>query len=96
MVTIRVVEGESDRPDACSQVGVCTIRDLPLNLPEGYPVQVSYSYQENGRLRVLAKLEGLPVVVTTYFLRDNSLPETDLRGWSQYVAGEWKKRNEGD
>jgi molecular chaperone DnaK len=96
MVTIRVVEGESDRPDACSQVGVCTIRDLPPNLPEGYPVQVSYSYQENGRLRVLAKLEGLPAMVTTYFLRDNSLPETDLRGWLEYVAEEWKKRNEGD
>jgi molecular chaperone DnaK len=94
MVTIRVMEGESERPDACTQVGVCTIRDLPPDLPLGWPVQVSYAYEENGRLRVLAKLEGLPAVVTTYFLRDNSLPETDLRRWESFVSAEWGRKNE--
>jgi molecular chaperone DnaK len=96
MVTIRVVEGESERPDACSRIGTCTIRDLPVDLPEGWPVQVSYSYQENGRLRVTAKLEGMPAVVTTYFLRDNSLAENELRRWADYVATEWKKHDEAE
>ncbi len=96
MVTIRVVEWESERPDACSRIGVCTIRDLPVDLPEGWPVQISYAYQENGRLRVMAKLEGMPAVVTTYFLRDNSLAENDLRRWADYVATEWKKHAEAE
>ena len=50
-VVIRVVEGESERPEACIQVGVCTIKDLPPNLPAGTPVQViSYAYHTSGQL----------------------------------------------
>ncbi len=43
-----------------------------------------------------AQLEGMPAVVTTYFLRDNSLAENDLRRWADYVATEWKKHAEAE
>jgi molecular chaperone DnaK len=96
LVTIRVVEGESERPEACSQVGVLTIRDLPKDLPEGWPVQVSYSYQENGQLQVAAKLQGHPSIVTTYFLRENSLEDADLKTWTEFVSQRWQAKKSSE
>jgi len=92
-VTVRVVEGESERPDACSQVGVCMIQNLPPNLPGGWPVQVSYSYEENGRLQVTAQLQGHQAVVSASFQRDNSLAENELQNWARFTAEQWNRRN---
>jgi molecular chaperone DnaK len=87
-VVITVLEGESDRPEACSRVGVCAIRDLPPDLPAGWPVQVSYTYEANGRLHVAAKLKGHAAGVTTDFERENSLPDEELDEWTHYIEEE--------
>ena len=57
VVTVRVVEGESSIPEECIQVGSCTIRGLPPGLPRGSPVEVTFSYDNSGRLHVEA-VEG--------------------------------------
>jgi molecular chaperone DnaK len=87
-VVITVLEGESDRPEACSQVGVCAIRNLPPGLPAGWPVQVSYTYEANGRLHVTAKVKGHAASVTTDFVRENSLPDEELEAWMRAIEGE--------
>jgi molecular chaperone DnaK len=87
-VAIRVLEGESERPEACSTVGTCTVRDLPPGLPAGAPVEVSYTYEANGRLHVTARLLGHDAGVSTDFVRENSLPDEDLELWGRYVAEE--------
>jgi molecular chaperone DnaK len=92
-VVIKVLEGESDRPDACSKVGTCAIRNLPRDLPAGWPVQVSYTYEANGRLHVAAKLKGHNAGVTTDFVRENSMPDDDLELWAHYVAEEMHAKN---
>jgi molecular chaperone DnaK len=92
-VVVRVMEGESHRPEACSAVGVCTVRGLPPNLPVGWPVQVSYAYEANGRLRVSARVEGQDRETTTEFQRDNSLAEGDLKQWAKYVANQSARRS---
>ncbi len=84
-VAIRVVEGESERPEACIQVGLCSIRDLPPHLPAGWPVQVSYSYKSNGRLHVNARVKGQATSVRVDFIRDNVLAKEELAYWSRYV-----------
>ncbi|MCI0379844.1 MAG: Hsp70 family protein [Gemmataceae bacterium] len=84
-VVIRVVEGESERPEACIQVGVCTIDNLPPNLPAGTPVQVSYAYQSNGQLQVTGQVVGAKASATTVFQRENALSGEQLQLWSQYV-----------
>jgi molecular chaperone DnaK len=84
-VVIRVVEGESERPEACIQVGVCTITSLPPNLPVGWPVQVSYSYEADGRLRVTAHVKGQTSAVTTTFQRENRMGDDERQLWSQYL-----------
>lgn len=87
-VKVTVVEGESELPEACIEVGTCVIRNLPPNLPAGWPVEVRYSYQENGRLQVAAKLLGHEAKVTTEFVRDNSLSPDDLMLWGQCLSAE--------
>jgi molecular chaperone DnaK len=93
-VTVRVVEGESEKPDECFQIGTASISDLPPNLPLGWPVQVSYSYREDGRLQVAAKLEGHAAAVSTSFQRDTALPDDAVNRWTEYVAREWRRRNQ--
>lgn len=87
-VKVEVLEGESPRPESCTLVGVSTIRDLPPNLAAGWPITVSYHYEENGRLQVTAQVKGSENAATATFVRDNNLPESDLLAWSEFVAHE--------
>src|SRR5262249_13516404 len=87
-IRVTVMEGESPRPDACTQIGTFLIDNLPPDLPAGTPVEVIYRYQENGRLDVTCKLRGHATGMNAVFQRDNSLAEGDLKLWSQYVASE--------
>jgi molecular chaperone DnaK len=87
-VRICVLEGESEDPDACVQVGVATIRGLPPRLPAGWPVEVRYSYEENGRMQVTGKLMGHDAAVTVEFTRDNSLSDDDLMLWAECLTEE--------
>jgi molecular chaperone DnaK len=91
-VAITVLEGESERPEVCAQVGVCAIRDLPPNLPAGWPVKVSYSYKANGQLHVTAALKGHDASVTTDFMRENSMPDEDVEMWAKFVADEMQEK----
>jgi molecular chaperone DnaK len=84
-VSVQVLEGESEIPDACTQVGECVIRDLPPNLPAGWPIEVVYKYTEDGRLEVRAELVGHGANVASQFVRDNSLPDDDLLLWAQIL-----------
>jgi len=80
---IRVVEGENEQPEACSQVGSFVIRDLPKGLPKGWPIEVSYRYDGSGCLKVSATLLGHSVQGTSEFVRNNTLTDDDLLLWGQ-------------
>ncbi|MFO0925982.1 MAG: Hsp70 family protein [Gemmataceae bacterium] len=94
-VVIKVLEGESDRPEVCTQIGVCAIRDLPANLPVGWPVLVSYTYESNGRLHVSARLKGHKAGVSTDFERENQLPDEEIEMWTKYIEEELNEQDEG-
>jgi molecular chaperone DnaK len=87
-VQIKVLEGESDQPEVCTVIGVCAIRDLPEDLPPGWPVRVSYTYQANGALHVSAQLKGHAAGVSANFERENRLPDEDLEMWAHFIADE--------
>ncbi|HVC94320.1 MAG TPA: Hsp70 family protein [Pirellulales bacterium] len=93
-VKVTVLEGESELPEACIEVGTCVIRGLPPNLPAGWPIEVRYSYQENGRLQVAAKLLGHGTRVTAEFIRDNTLSDDDLLLWGQALAEEEQRQSQ--
>jgi molecular chaperone DnaK len=54
-VNVKVMEGDAPDPAACSLIGSCYIYDLPENLPKGAPIEVSYSFDLNGRVKVAAR-----------------------------------------
>ena len=55
MDVIKILEGESEDPDDCTEIGTCIISDLPANRPKGSKVAVTYKYGEDGRIEVVAK-----------------------------------------
>lgn len=54
-IHVYILEGDASDPTACSQIGDFRIVDLPPNLPAGSPVEVTYSYDANGRVHCVAK-----------------------------------------
>jgi molecular chaperone DnaK len=54
-VRVRILEGDAPEPAACYEIGQCVITDLPPNLPDRSPVEVTYSFDANGRIEVHAR-----------------------------------------
>lgn len=54
-VNIKVIEGDAPDPDACSLLGNCRITGLAKDLPKGSPIEVTYAFDESGRVRVKAQ-----------------------------------------
>lgn len=57
-IHIPIVEGESAEPEECARIGECRLVDLPRNLPEGWPVKVTFAYRRDGRIFVEAVVQG--------------------------------------
>ena len=86
-ILVQIVEGENAIPDACSQVGRCSIRSLPDELAARTPVEVCFRYLENGRLTVYVAIEGIEKRVKHELLRENSLSQEALDSWRKYISG---------
>ncbi|MFZ1935203.1 MAG: Hsp70 family protein [Thermoguttaceae bacterium] len=54
-----VVEGESQRPEACIALGECVVRDLPSGLPQSTEIEVEYAYGADGRISVSARVPSV-------------------------------------
>ena len=84
---MEIVEGESASPDDCVQLGKCSVRDLPPNLPAKSPIEVRFHYKENGRLTVTVRVDGAPQELKHEITRENSLQREQLDSWRQFVCG---------
>jgi molecular chaperone DnaK len=87
-ILVQIVEGESASPDDCTQIGKCTVRDLPPNLPAQTPIDVRFNYQENGRLVVHVAVSNTDKELKHELTRENSLTPEQLDAWRQFVTGE--------
>jgi molecular chaperone DnaK len=54
-VNVSVTEGDAPEPAAVTLIGNCRITHLPERLPKGSPVEVTYAFDKNGRVRVSAR-----------------------------------------
>jgi molecular chaperone DnaK len=86
-ILVQIVEGESASPDDCTQIGRCTIRGLPPDLPARSPVHVLFHYKPNGRLKVRVSVPNTESRLETEFARENGLPKEHLDGWRRYISG---------
>jgi molecular chaperone DnaK len=86
-ILVRIVEGESLSPDDCSQLGKCSVRNLPPDLPMQTPIEVRFRYEENGRLTVTVQVEGTHQPLQHEITRENSLTPDQLDSWRKYISG---------
>jgi len=77
-IHVYILEGEASDPNACTQIGDFRIDNLPPNLPAGSPVEVTYSYDANGRIHAAAKELTGNRVAKTEIVRDSGLSETGI------------------
>jgi hypothetical protein len=78
-VKIRVLEGESCDPDACIQLGRATIQNLPPGLPAQWPIDVTFEYAMNGRLKVQAQVHQTDRRVELNLQRHGMLTPEELQ-----------------
>ena len=89
-VKVDVVEGESDRPEACIALGECIVRDLPPGLPKGSLVEVEYAYHANGRIAVSARVPTVRYSQHVEIKRDSARSLDDLSTWRARLCGQAK------
>lgn len=80
-IVVNVLEGESREPTHCSLIGRAVVRDLPPQLPKGWPIQVTYEYRENGRLAVHASVPGTEQSVSMELENSTGMSNARVRRW---------------
>ena len=86
-IVVQVLEGESTQAHLCSRIGRSVLRDLPLGLPQGSPVDITFEYGTNGRLSVRAGLPGTNRLLVIELERERGLDDQRLPRWKQILAG---------
>jgi molecular chaperone DnaK len=84
-IFIKVIEGGDSSGNNSTGIGTCTIRNLPATLPRGTPVDVTFTYQENGRLTVSAKVANLKGAAVLNLERTTGLTDKHLAAWGQQL-----------
>jgi molecular chaperone DnaK len=82
-VEVKVVEGGDASGHNSTPIGKCVLRDLPAGLPAGTPVEVDFTYAENGRLQVRACLPDLNKEAVLTIERESGLSDVSLHQWDQ-------------
>jgi len=85
-IVIRILQGENALPDECTLIGSTRLDDLPEGLPQGWPVEVTFEYEANGRLKVEAVVPGTDRSVLLELERSVGLSEDGRGQWKEVVA----------
>jgi molecular chaperone DnaK len=84
-VRLRIVEGESRDPGACTQIGECVIHNLPPGLPQGSPVEVTFRYDQSGRLHVKAVELTHQLVAEVQIERESGFDKDEIQALADKV-----------
>ncbi|HVA47925.1 MAG TPA: Hsp70 family protein [Pirellulales bacterium] len=84
-VVVKVLEGESERPNDNIPIGECEVTGLPPNLPVRSPVQVRLSYGANGRISVMALDMTGGRFAQAEIKREYGLTEDDIGREAEFV-----------
>ncbi len=84
-VLVRVVEGGDANGNNATVIGNCIVQDLPPGLPKQTPIEVSFSYETDGRLDIVAKLEGDIAGGSLVIERASGLTGAELEKWKRRI-----------
>ena len=85
-VRVKVLEGEAPVPEGCTEIGMCVIAGLPPNLPKGSPVDVAFSYSEDGRVHVHAVARAANLSTSVEIIRPEALSNADVTQHAQELS----------
>ncbi|MCA9116382.1 MAG: Hsp70 family protein [Planctomycetaceae bacterium] len=85
-IHVYILEGEASDPDACTQIGDFRVVDLPPNLPKGSPVEVSYSYDANGRISATARELTSQKEAKAEIVRDSGLNDQGMEAFERLAT----------
>ena len=86
-VLVRVVEGESHRPEDCVKLGKCVVENLPPGLPAGTSIEVEYRYGSNGCLSVSARVPSARLSAHVEIAHELTRNLEDLQAWKARLCG---------
>ncbi len=84
-IVLQVLEGESSIPGECTAIGRTIIRDIPAGLTKGWPIEVHFEYESNGRLRVEGSVPGTHQKAKLELQRATGLNSAGIARWKQPV-----------
>jgi molecular chaperone DnaK len=87
-IHVEILEGEVRDPNGCTLIGDFRVVDLPDNLPQGSPVEVTYRYDSSGRIHATAKELTSNQAAETEIVRDSGLSDDGLNNF-QTLASEY-------
>lgn len=90
-IVVQVLEGESSLPEACTAIGRTVVRDLPPDLPQGWPIEITFEYGTNGRLHVAAVVPGKDRQVELDMERDGGLSGERADEWKSAVEASYSE-----
>src|SRR5208337_4535184 len=82
-VAVDVIEGGDASGNGATSIGKCIVRNLPAELPAGTPVEVTFKYLADGRLKVQAWLPGLDRQADLVIDRSSGLTEERVAFWQK-------------
>lgn len=85
-IHICVLEGDAVDPDACTVIGDFRITGLPPNLPKGSPVEVTYSYDKNGRIHAHARELVGNTEAKAEIVRDSGLTTENVNAFENLAS----------
>lgn len=86
-IHVSILQGDAVDPMACEQIGDFRVTGLPPNLPKGSPVEVTYSYDANGRIHVSARELTGNRAASTEIVREKMKTEGDINVMTDLAAG---------
>ncbi len=85
-VQIKVLEGDGEDPEGCTVLGELLVDGLPPGRPKGQAIEVSYEYDEDGRVQVSARDVATGKAARATIERVGQLKGSDIESLRREVA----------
>ena len=81
-ISLTILEGDSQKAEECRIVGKAIIKDLPEEVTDGWPVDVTLEYSRSGRISIDATVRYTDRSVHLEIVRSGGLSENQVAMWA--------------
>lgn len=85
-ITITLLEGENSDPGGCTTIGRAVIRNLPAEVTEEWPVDVTCEYTAGGRIQMDAQVRYTDRKVHLELVRTVGLSNEKIKRWREVIT----------